>query len=87
MCPVCDENIMQNHLNGICHCGLVGNTLAMNTENLGSNLSTGRYSVTSSYPSGRLKNLRGIEKWSCLSFCLLVRRMSVASELGLSLCS
>ena len=39
-------------------------------------------------PSGRLKNLKDIDKWSSLSLCLSVRvGMSVTRELGLYLCS
>ena len=38
-------------------------------------------------PSGRLKNLKDVDKWSSLSFYLPVRGMSVTCELGLYLCS
>ena len=34
-------------------------------------------------PSGRLKNLKDVDKWSSLSFYLPVRGMSVTCELGL----
>ena len=38
-------------------------------------------------PSGRLMNLKYIDKWSSLNLYLPVRGMSVACELGLYLCS
>ena len=38
-------------------------------------------------PSGRLKNLKDVDKWSSLSLYLPVRGMSVTCELGLYLCS
>ena len=38
-------------------------------------------------PSGRLKNLKDVDKWSSLSLCLPVRGMSVTCELGLYLYS
>ena len=38
-------------------------------------------------PSGRLKNLKDVDKWSSLSLHLPVRGMSVTCELGLYLCS
>ena len=38
-------------------------------------------------PSGRLKNLKDVDKWSSLSLHLPVRGMPVTSELGLYLCS
>ena len=37
--------------------------------------------------SGRLKNLKDVDKWSSLSLYLPVRRMSITCELGLYLCS
>ena len=37
--------------------------------------------------SGRLKNLKDVDKWSCLSLYLSVGGMPVTCELGLSLCS
>ena len=37
--------------------------------------------------SGKLKNLKNIDKWSSLSLCLSVKGMSVTRELGLCLCS
>ena len=36
-------------------------------------------------PSGRLKNLKDVDKWSSLSLNLPVRGMSVTCELGLYL--
>ena len=38
-------------------------------------------------PSGRLKNLKDVDKWSSLSLYLQVRGMSVTCELGLYLYS
>ena len=38
-------------------------------------------------PSGRLKNLKDVDKWSSLSLYLPVRGMSVTCELGLYLYS
>ena len=38
-------------------------------------------------PSGILRNLKDVDKWSSLSLCLSVRGMSVTCELGLYLCS
>ena len=61
---------------------------------MGSNPCTDRYRVAhvNTYngdplpmypiPSGRLKNLKDIDKWLSLSLGLLVRGMSVTSELG-----
>ena len=34
------------------------------------------------FPSGRLKNLKDVDKWSSLSLYLPVRGMSVTCELG-----
>ena len=65
----------------------------------GSNPGTGRYIVAwmttlnggplslGPIPSGRLKNLKDVDKWSSLSLYLQVRGMSVTCELGLYLCS
>ena len=33
-------------------------------------------------PSGRLKNLKDVDKWASMSICLSVRGMSVTCELG-----
>ena len=66
----------------------------MNTEDVGSNPSTCRYTVAlmnpknggplslGPIPMGRLKNLKDVDKWSSLSLCLAVRGMSVTEELG-----
>ena len=40
-----------------------------------------------SIASGRLKNLKDVDKWSSLSLCLSVRVMSITGQLGLYLCS
>ena len=68
-----------------------------NTEDMGSNSGTGRYIVArmttgnggplslGPIPSGRLQNLRDIDKWSPLSFCRSAREMLVITELGLYL--
>ena len=42
-------------------------------------------SVTGSYASGRLKNLRDIDKWSSLSLRISVREMTVIRKFGLYL--
>ena len=66
---------------------------------MGSNPGTGRYIVArmttqnggplslGPIPSGRLKNLKDVDKWSSLRLYLPVRGMSVTCELGLYLCS
>ena len=66
---------------------------------MGWNPGTGRYIVArmtiwnggplslGPIPSGSLKNLNDIDKWSSLSLYHPVRRMSVTWELGLYLCS
>ena len=71
------------------HCGLVGNHSPRNTEDVGSIQGTGKYRVVLMttqnggplslvpFPSARLKNLKEADKWSSLSLCLSVRRMSV----------
>ena len=63
--------------------------LPNNTEDMGSNPGTGRCIVaqmtTSNgspmslgpIPSGKLKKLKDVDKWSSLSLCLSVRGMSV----------
>ena len=38
-------------------------------------------------PSGRLKNLKDVDKWSSLSLYLPARGMPATCELGLYLCS
>ena len=61
----------------------------MNKEDTGSNPGTVRYIMAqmttknggplllASIPSGRLKNLNDVDKWSSLSLCLSVRAVSV----------
>ena len=64
-----------------------------NTEDVGSNPGMGRYIVArmttenggplslGPIPSGRITNLKDVDKWSSLNLCLSVRGMSVISDL------
>ena len=73
--------------------------LSRNSEDVGSIPGTRRYVVArmttqnggplslGPIPSGRLKNLKDVDKWSSLSLYLPVRGMSVTCELGLYLYS
>ena len=76
----------------ICHCGLLGNTLSWEHIGRGFNPRQRHSGSDDSLkmavlchwepiPSGRLKNLRDVDKWSSLSLCLSVRRMSIILEL------
>ena len=87
-----DSHSTDDSQNNGCHCGLVSNTLAY-TEDVGSIPGTGRYIVARMttknggplslglIPSGRLKNLKDVDKWSSLRPYLSVGGMSVILEL------